>query len=227
MSNLTTLLAFALPVAILAWMARRDHRAQLASRRPLLDACAGLFDPYAITHGSDGFPRLAGRCGTHNIDVRLISDTMTIRRLPQLWLEVTRLERVKGTAGFSVLVRPSGYEFYSLAPDFHHVIDTPSDFPSETMVRGRNANSRGLFEKLAPTVARILADPRIKEVAVTPAGLRIIRQAGEGRRGEYLLLRQATFDAAAVPPETLQSLIAGIEALYRAASQPHPERSPA
>lgn len=220
MSLVSTVLAFAIPLATLAWMAMRDHRTQQARRRGLLDDCISLFDRYALTHGGDGFPRLAGRTGGRNVDVRLVCDTMTMRRLPQLWLQVTALEPLAGVSGFAVLVRPSGYEFYSLTVGFHHVIEPPSYLPRELIVRGRDAAAAALFARLAPALAPILADPRVKEIAVTREGLRLIRQADEGRRGEYLLLRQAVFDDAAVSAARLEEVLAALDGLKRAIRAP-------
>lgn len=204
-----------------------DHRRRLASRRVLLNDCAGLFEPHALRHGGDGFPRLTGRRGARNIDVRLISDTMTIRRLPQLWLQVTVLERLAGVGGLAVLVRPSGYEFYSLTETFHHVVDAPSILPREVIVRAKDAKSASLLGKLASPMAAILADPRVKEIAVTGEGLRIIIQAAEGRRGDYLLLRQAVFDDASVSPAELDSVLASIEQLRASLSPARTEAEPA
>lgn len=218
------MLIAAIAVAPLCVMAVRDHRIRLASRRALLDDCARLFDRHALTHGGDGFPKLSGRSGARNVDVRLISDTMTIRRLPQLWLQVTVLERLEGVSGLAVLVRPSGYEFYSLTEGFHRVIESPATLPREIIVRGEGAKSAALFEKLVPALAGILADPRVKEVAVTAQGFRIIRQAAEGRRGDYLLLRQAVFDDAAVPAEMLEAALGEIALLRECIEIPERER---
>jgi hypothetical protein len=213
-------LLFSAPLAVLSWIALRDHTARHASRRALLGECTRLFDRHALTHEGDSFPRLSGRIGARNLDVRLISDTMTIRRLPQLWLQVTVLERLPGIGGLAILVRPSGYEFYSLASDFHHVIEPPADFPPELIVRGKNARSDAVFERLAPAAAAILSDPLVKEIAVTPEGFRIIRQASEGKRGDYLLLRQAVFDETAVPAAVLETALNDIDALRRSLEIP-------
>lgn len=223
MSLVSTILLFSVPLGLLCWIALRDHGIRQARRRGLLDDCARLFDRYALTHGGDSFPKLSGRIGARNLDVRLISDTMTIRRLPQLWLQVTVLERIEGVSGFAVLVRPSGYEFYSLTSGFHHVIEAPDTFPRELIVRGKDSKAAGLFTKLAPALAHILADERVKEIAVTSAGLRIIRQASEGRRGDYLLLRQAVFDEAAVPGATLEAVLHDIDTLRARIDSPERE----
>lgn len=216
MSVLTTGLIVAAAVGVLGWLAVRDHRAARSAREHLLDLCAPLFDRYALIHEGDGLPRLTGRRGASNIDVRLVSDTMTMRRLPQLWLQVTVLRRRPGLASLSVLVRPSGYEFYSLTGDLHYVIDPPASLPSEIIVRGSNANAAILFEKLKAPLTAILSDPKVKEVAVTAEGVRILRQAAEGRRGEHLLLRQAVFDEAAVSPETFRAVLDEIQSIEAA-----------
>ena len=59
----------------------------------------------------------------------------------------------------------------------------------------------------ASILSDVLADPRIKEVAVTPRGLRIIRQAAEGKRGDHLLLRQSVFENATVPQRDLARVL--------------------
>lgn len=200
-------------VAPLAWLAVREHRGQLIKRRGLLDACLGLFDTHALAHGEDGFPHLKGTSGARTVDVRLISDGMTIRRLPQLWLRVTELAPRDGVSGFSVLVRPSGYEFFSLTSGFHHVIEVPPSFPREVIIRGEDAGAIDSFSALSGPVASILNDPRVKEVAVTRRGVRIIRQVDEGRRGDYLLLRQAAFDTARIPQETLGQVLRELQTL--------------
>jgi hypothetical protein len=166
-----------------------------------------------IAHGSDGFPRLDGVHKGHRIRAELIPDTMTIRRLPQLWLSVTLLARLPVEASFAVLVRPSGADFYSLTEEFSHTIAPPACFPWEVRIRGNNSRSSVLVEQLAAPIAALLADPRIKEIAVTAKGLRIVRQAGEGRRGEHLLLRQAMFDNADVPAADFSTLLSGLERL--------------
>lgn len=207
--------AFVLTAAIatLGWLAMREHRARLAERRGLLDACAPVLERPSISHGGDGFPRLAGWRDGRRLDVRLISDSMTIRRLPQLWLQLTVLTRIEGIGELAALVRPSGYEFYSLTGRFHHVLEAPDTFPREIMIRGEDARAAELLERVAEPMAALFADPRIKEIAVTRKGLRIIWQAGEARRGEYLLLRQAVFSDAAIAAGTLAELLAAMEVM--------------
>jgi hypothetical protein len=84
------------------------------------------------------------------------------------------------------------------------------------MIRGSDPRAEDVLERLTPALATILADPRVKEVALTSKGVRIIRQAGEGRRGEHLLLRQPVFDDAKVAAADLAELLDQIHLLRSA-----------
>jgi hypothetical protein len=206
------LLAFGAAAAT-GGVALREHRSLRAQRRHLLDGCRDVIKDAEISHGGDSYPWMRGHYGAHPIRVELIPDTMTIRRLPQLWLSLTLLDRLPIKNGFAVLVRPSGYDFYSLTERFTHWVSPPASFPWEVLIRGSDSRCGTLVQRLAKPIAKILSDPRVKEVAVTALGLRIVWQAGEGRRGEHLLLRQAMFDNANVAAEDLAALLNALDGL--------------
>ncbi|MEZ5875857.1 MAG: hypothetical protein R3D30_13915 [Hyphomicrobiales bacterium] len=192
----------------------REHRALRRSRWSLLDECKHILGGAEIRHGSDGFPRLLGsHCG-NRVHLELIPDTMVLRRLPQLWASLTLIDSLVGVPSLAILVRPAGYEFYSLTSSLSCALDPPTSFPSEVLVRGSDARAAQLLEQLSPQLATILADPRVKEIAVTNRGLRVISQVGEGRRGEHLLLRQAVFDDASVQPNELAKRLEELEGLW-------------
>ena len=199
-------------IAAVILVSYREHRGMLAARRCLLDGCAGILDRAQLTHGDDGFPRLVGNHDGRAVRIDLIPDTMTIRRLPQLWLSVSLLDRCPGVPGLAVLVRPTGNEFYSLNSHFAHRYEPPSGLPAEVSIRGDRGAGR-LLAELNEALGAILADPRVKEVAITERGLRIVRQAGEGKRGEHLLLRQALFERANVSRTDLESILQPLETL--------------
>ncbi len=207
-----SLLLAAGSIAAVTYVGMRDHRAAKAARRGVLDGCAGALDRAQLSHAADGFPRLAGHHHGREVRVDLLCDTMTIRRLPQLWMSTTLLDANAGLPGFAILVRPAGTEFYSLTSRFAHRLETPVGFPDEVLIRG-DAGAEPLLDELRATLAGILADPRVKEIAVTPRGLRIIRQAGEGKRGDHLLLRQSVFENAAVPRRDLAAVLDQLQAI--------------
>lgn len=211
-----SILAALAGLVIVAGLSWRDHIAERAVRRTLLDDCSPLLDQSGVQHGGDDFPRLDGVHLGQRVRAELIADTMTIRRLPQLWLSLTRLEARPGLPEFAILVRPAGTEFYSLTANYDHRLDAPAGLPSEILVRGSGPAAQALLARTGDVISRILANEKIKEVAVTAKGLRLVWQASEGRRGEHLLLRQAMFDNARVPPERFTALLADLDDLSRA-----------
>jgi hypothetical protein len=199
-------------IAAVTYVGMRDHRATKAGRRSVLDDCGDALDRAQLTHAADHFPRLTGHHHGREVRVDLLCDTMTIRRLPQLWMSTTLLDRNDGLPSLAILVRPAGTEFYSLTSRFEHRLETPAGFPDEVLIRG-DARADRLLADLAPTLAEALADPCIKEIAITPRGLRIIRQACEGKRGDHLLLRQSVFENAVVPRRDLGTVLDHLQAL--------------
>jgi hypothetical protein len=193
--------------AMLATLALREHRRALAARRSLLDCCRGVLDDEWLTAGGDGFPVLEGRAHGRQIKATLIPDTMVVRRLPQLWLSVTLKQRIPISPTLSILARHTGCEFYASTLDLPRRIDPPAVFPLDVLIRGDGERASMLCQQLAPTLAQMLKDARVKEIILAPGGVRIVRQVAEGRRGEHLLLRQAVFDVREIPrTEFVQAL---------------------
>lgn len=194
----------------------RDHSALRNSRRGILDACKSTIDGARLTHGGDDFPNLHGLWRGRRVHAAIIPDTMTIRRLPQLWLSLTYFEERPNLPEFAVLVRPAGTEFYSLTSQFELRLEKSRGFPDEVLIRGNGPAAQALLNRTGHVLARILSDPKVKEVAVTSRGLRLVWQAGEGRRGEHLLLRQSVFDGDGVSAQDFAYLLDQMQALSSA-----------
>jgi hypothetical protein len=211
----TTLIALGVVGAVGA-LAAREHSLARSARHSLLDRCRHVLDDVEVRQGRDGFPSLVGRYRGRRVHVELIPDTMVPRRLPQLWISVTLLDQLTDVPSLAVMVRPAGYEFYSLTGRLTECLDPTPGLPQEVLIRGSDAGAATLLEQLSAPLAAVLSEPRVKEIAITAKGLRIISQAGEGRRGEHLLLRQAVFDDADVPATGLAELIENLELLRSA-----------
>lgn len=209
------LIAFA---ATLATLAIRDHRRAVTRRLALFDDCRGVLDSETWSAGDDGVPQLDGLRGGLPVKAALIPDTMVVRRLPQLWLAVTLKAVQPKLPALSILARPSGNEFYAPIMDLPLRIEPPAGLPHDILIRGDSVASGALCHFLAADLARLLSDPRCKEITLTARGLRITRQASEGRRGEHLLLRQAVFDDAAVPRADLECVLADLDDLLAKAA---------
>lgn len=195
-------------------LARREHRRRRAQHSAILDPVAGAFERSQMSVDATGLPRLEGMYRGQQLRLDVIPDTMTIRRLPQLWLSITSIQALPlAQAGLAVLVRPSGADYYSLTDRMAERFDPPAEFPPECLVRGETPSAVATLAKLARVAGRIFADPKVKEIAATRRGLRIVYQLAEGKRGHYLLLRQSEFEDARLLPATLDDLVAGLAAL--------------
>lgn len=218
MSALFLSLTAAAGLGVSAHMAWRDHRRAMARRASLFDDCRTQQPGARVSVQATGFPRIDFPHALGLVRAELIPDTMTIRRLPQLWLSVTLFQKNRGQASFAVLVRPSGGDDYALVHRFENRLEPPPGLPSEIIIRGDGEAAQSLVDRLAAPLGDILADPRVKEIAATPRGLRITTQSSEGRRGEHLLLRQAVFDDAEVAPGDLADAVARLATLASALS---------
>jgi len=202
----------AIAAAVLWRMGRREHAAALTARAHLLDEALTLFPSGSIALAADGFPVLtAAQPGGRQLVLSLIADTLVTRRLPQLWLKLTLREPTR-TRDFSLgaLARPTGSEFYALTHDLPDFIAPPGEHA--LLLRGRDLPAGGAGE-IAPALSRLFADPALKEVAATPAGLRVIRQACQGERSSHVLLRQARFAISSVSAETIRLALNDAEQL--------------
>jgi hypothetical protein len=203
--------------ASLAWLsmrALRDHRSALAERSGLLDSAARLFSDAKVTLGRDAFPVLVGHLpDRRSVKVELIADTLVFRRLPQLWLQVTLSETgIRQRPSIGALARPTGAEFYSIVHDLPQWIEPPQT-EAPLLVRGDGRASAHQIERVSALFRNLFSDPTVKEAAITPRGVRLIRQAAQGDRGSHLILRQTRFPVAAISPELVQTAISEAEAL--------------
>lgn len=205
----------ALPIlAATGYALRRRARAAAAGRAGMLRPCGALLAE--AVHGRDrtGFGTLTGRFAGLPVVVRLIPEAVAFRRLPQLWLSVSVHRRTGFGATIDILRRVAGVEFYAPAADLPARYDVPDGWPGETVVRGSHG-AGSLLAAVGPSVSAILAEPQVKEVLLTPRGVRIVRQVCEGERGAYLLLRENRFALTAVDEEVLRPLLARAAALGR------------
>jgi hypothetical protein len=203
--------------ASLAWFSMRalhDHRSALSQRGGLLDRAVGLLGDAKITLGRDAFPVLVGRLPDKRpVKVELIADTMVFRRLPQLWLRVTLTETVdRKRPSIGALARPTGAEFYSIVHELPHWIEPPQTDAS-LLMRGDGNASEAQIERVSALFRSLFSDPAVKEAAITPRGVRLIRQAAQGDRGAHLILRQTQFRVDAIAPELVQAAIREAETL--------------
>lgn len=196
----------------LAWRGRQSANDRRAMRAGYFDDCLGLFFEPVTGLAPSGFARVSGTFAGRPFDLQAVTDTLTYRKLPALWLLVTIPAAMPVGATLNVMLRPTGSEVFShfstlpfdlapppgLPPGAVARTDEPRGLPPESILRGHLS----LFDS-----------DRVKELVISPKGLRITYLAEEADRGRYLLFRDAEMGKDPLSPATLRPLLHQLVAL--------------
>jgi hypothetical protein len=224
--DLIVLLIAALGLPVLGWQARRLSRASAArraARAGFLAACATLLSDTRTRIEPDGFPRLAGTSGGARFDLRVVPDTLTTRKLPALWLLVTLTEPMPLPATWHLMLRPRGTETFSAIGGLPRILPPQPDLPEDSQLR-TDSGGGPPPPALAEAVAR-LGEDRLKEVVLSPKGLRLTLLVEEAHRGRYLIFRDAEMGQEPLRPETLAPLLDALLDLRASLTEPGRRRA--
>ncbi|WP_374375654.1 hypothetical protein [Tabrizicola sp.] len=183
-------LAFAALGLWLAFTLFRESRTRRATRAAYFDAAKPLFDGGETRVQPTGFPRMTGRRAGLAFDLQAIPDTLTFRKLPALWVLVTLPEPLPLEATLDLMARPSGHEPFTRFAALPQSLPTPPELPKDIAIRSDDAR-RIPSADLVARHADLFADPLVKELVLSPKGLRIVILAEEADRGRFLIFREA------------------------------------
>lgn len=202
--------AFYLSRAFLAAApARKQARAgYFSAATPLLREARSQTQP-------TGFARVAGRYRGLMFDLQALPDTLTFRKLPALWVMVTVTEPQPVMAEMHIMSRPSGQEPFSTHGQMPFAVALPSGFPPHCTLRCTDPAALPSPDLMA-RFAKLFANPRVKEVVLSPKGLRIVILAEEAERTAYLLYRDAELGRAPLPVSTIEPLLEALCDLHYA-----------
>lgn len=198
------------------WLAIRligASRARTAARAAYFDAVKPLFDSIDQRIEPTGFPRLTGHRDGLAFDLQALPDTLTFRKLPALWVMVTLPQPLPLRATIDLLARPSGNEPFTRFATLPNLLPTPAPMPKEVVI-----HSDGGALPPADLMSRhadLFADPRVKELVLSPKGLRIVVLAEEADRGRYLIFREAEMGLTPLDPARLAPLLDRLRALRK------------
>jgi hypothetical protein len=161
-----------------------------------------------------GFPRMTGRRAGLSFDLQAVPDTLTFRKLPALWVLVTLPEPLPLDATLDLMARPSGNEPFTKFATLPQSLPTPAELPKEIAVRADDA-TRIPSPDLIAAHADLFQDPRVKELVLSPKGLRIVILAEEADRGRYLIFREAEMGRIPLPPVRLEPLLDRLAAIRK------------
>jgi hypothetical protein len=205
-------LAFAGLVVWLALTVMRAARQRRATRAGYFDAITPLFDRTVTRIEPTGFPRVTGHLGPHAFDLQALPDSLTFRKLPVLWIMISLPEPLPVRATLDIMARPTGQEAFSRFASLPVSLPCPAFLPDGTGVRTDDAAfvpSEALIARYAP----ILADPKVKELLISPKGLRLVLLGDEAERGRYLIFRDAEVGLDPLSPDWLSPLLQSLVAL--------------
>ncbi|WP_138935474.1 hypothetical protein [Roseovarius arcticus] len=173
---------------------RRASAERHAQRTGYLDVCRALLGAPRMGCGGSGFARLGGHYRGVEADVQVLPDTLTFRKLPALWVLVTLPGPLPVGATMNLMIRPTGIEPFSRFHTLTHQLDSPDDFPEDCAIR---TDSRAHMppEDLVRAHLHIFDDPKVKELVISPKGVRIVFLAEEAQRSRYLIYRDAEMGA--------------------------------
>ena len=195
--------------AVAARPTRRDARAGY------LDLCLALFDGVRKGVSETGFARVSGQYRGQTFDVQVVPDSLSLRKLPCLWLLVTLPAPLPLRGTYDVMLRATGSETFSKFGTLPDQIAVPAGFPEGCTLR----TDAPVPLPNAAAIAQYLAGldaARVKEVVVAPTGVRVVWLVEEADRGRYLLFRDAEMGGVALPSDVLQPLMEGLCDLWAA-----------
>ncbi|RMC32101.1 hypothetical protein C9E81_19705 [Paracoccus alkanivorans] len=200
------LIAAGAGVAMLAYRLIRAADTRRPSRLAYFDRCRSLLTGVRLGKSTTGFPRLSGLYKGHICDLQAVPDTLTFRKLPALWALVSLPCPLPLRASFNLMIRPTGIEPFS---GFHRLpeqVAIPDGFPEDCAIRTDELRHL-LPEHLLHAHLPLFDDPRIKELLISPKGLRIVFLAEEADRTRYLLFRDAEMGRIPLSPERIEPLL--------------------
>jgi hypothetical protein len=217
--RIDVLIACLVAIGVLAWIYRRDRNRLERERAQLFEEVRGLLGDAEISRAANEYPKLSGHYRGYAVTVDAVVDHIAVRKLPSLWLRATVLAEIPFSGACDIMARAHNVEFFSPAGDLPHVLKLPAGWPDHLTVRCEDPGSAPPEAILTPHVA-LFDDPRIKELLVTARGVRVVRQAAQGSRAEYMVLRQALFGPVRIPRDQLEAMLDAAIALVEDLKQP-------
>ncbi len=211
--------AAAAALICLTWLYRRDRRRHGERRGAFFNDCLSLFEQYRVTQDDIYFPVLEGRYQGYTFRLEPIVDHVVFRKIPSLWLKITLVAPTRYRGVFDLLMRMQGSEFYSPFGELPERVTVPAGWPADAAIASDDPQAMPPLDVMAPHI-RAFGDPRMKEMLVTPRGVRLVYQAEQAERVHYMVLRQIEFAAERLSAPLARALLNATVELYRSVAPP-------
>lgn len=185
------------------WWQGRAQRGFAARRAALFDDCRELLEAAELAHPGSDYPLLRGLRGGRRILLQALLDHVGYRKVPSLWLVVTADEALPVDGSVDILFRPANIEFYSGIDGLPDRIHLPCDWPPHHMARVGPAGWRPPLAAMRNALGEATDAPDLKEVVVTPRGVRLVVRICDVERSHYMVLRSMLPQIERIPPAWL------------------------
>ncbi len=208
----------AMGAALWLWLALRlfyASRRREASRAGYFNEIAALFDAHEIVLLPTGFPRLKGWRNGKPLILTVLPDPLSFRKLPALWVVASLPTPLPVRASLDFMARPTGTETFSRFSELPHALPTPAWLPPWVAIRSDDA-TKVPPESFLRDHVDLFANPAVKELVISPNGLRLVFLAEEADRNRYLLFRDSELGNAPLSPRILMPLLDKLSAIASA-----------
>jgi hypothetical protein len=221
---LGSLLAIVLAALLLRQIISAARRRRAEPGRLFSEAGAVLENPSISPFSTAGVHELTGRYRGYDVQVKLIADTLAVRKLPALWLMVTLPGPVPVTATLDLMMRPTGPTSFSNFDHLPFTVQAPPGFPDHAVIRSDDP-ARMLPPAIISGHLAPFHGTAGKELLITPKGLRMVMLMAEADRARYGVFRQADFGDAVLDPGQLTACLESLIALRVAIENWHKQSS--
>jgi hypothetical protein len=207
MPDLRTILGLILAAALAYLFVRYIQKRKAADAnlpaQLFADIIPLLQDPTLASGEAIGTWQVTGTYRGRTFQLKAITDTLAVRKLPSLWLMITLPETQPITATIDLMMRPQGPSTFSKFDFLPHSLATPSDFPTDAVIRSDLQSATLPVRSLHPLLSWF-QNNRGKEILISPKGLRMVLQAAEADKARYGVFREADFGGTSLPADTTQ-----------------------
>jgi hypothetical protein len=178
--------------AALFLLQRHERGNKRRTRGAFFGACLDLLQSYRVTQETVDYPVLTGQYRGYDIRLEPVIDHMAWRKLPVLWLKATVLTEIPYRGVVDLLIRPHGAENFTANPELDYSVKLPENWPQDGVLSTDEPEAMPPLELITPKLG-IFADDRLKELVVTPKGVRLVARVGQAVRANYVAFREIKF----------------------------------
>lgn len=205
---------------------RRVQRSYAHRRAAIFDDCLGVLQAPERVHPGSDYPLLRGAYGERRVLLQPLLDHVGYRKVPSLWLVITADQALPVRGSVDILFRPANIEFYSGIDTLPERIYLPPEWPAHHLARVGPVGWVPPLAALRAALGEAGDSPDLKELVVTPRGVRLVVRICDVERSHYLVLRSMLPQAERIPPQWLTYWLDTVVALAAAATVTHAAREP-